>query len=106
MFEETIFLPQIFAKTACCRKNYAPKRLVLQAVLKKKKFGKFVYSHSCRFIDFSYSQFFQCYELVLSDVFEINLDDKQTDLLRLIIDNENFILAAKKDIDNFGINLV
>lgn len=71
-----------------------------------KQFGALNYKYCSRFLDFGYTSIYQCYELVLADIYEIKLDDNQETLLRKLLTQDNeFILASKEDIENEGINL-
>lgn len=71
-----------------------------------KQFGILNYKYCSRFLDFGYTSIYQCYELVLADIYEIMLDDKQENLLRKLLTQGNeFILASKNDIENEGVKL-
>lgn len=73
--------------------------------IKTKNFGTLNYSFDARFIDFTYSSIYQCYELVLADIYDIKLTNNQVSLLQELIRNGNFILASAKDVETFGVNL-
>lgn len=71
-----------------------------------KQFGMLNYKYCSRFLDFGYTSIYQCYELVLADIYEIKLDEKQENLLRKILtQGDEFMLASKEDIENEGVKL-
>lgn len=70
-------------------------------------FGIFTYYFRNRFIDFAYSSIYECYELVLADIYEVKLNESQEKILRNIIKERknNYVLASVEDIKNQGIRI-
>ena len=72
-----------------------------------KQFGSLAYSFVARFINFGYTSVYQCYELVLADILDVHLDEKQKTTIREICKNnkKDFLLASTNDILSQGVNL-
>lgn len=70
-----------------------------------KKFGVLKYSFDCRFIDeVKYTSIYKCYELLIADIYNVILDEKQERLLQTLINNENIMFATESEINCLGVD--
>ena len=71
------------------------------------EFGSFNYSFANRFIsDVKYSSYYLCYELLIADVYDVELSDEQTDILRQLAkeNSDKLYLASTKEIESHGVD--
>ena len=75
-------------------------------ILDKDTFGDLIYKYCGRHItDVEYGDFFECYELLLADIIEVRLTDKQEELFRKLMEktDNQYIFATFKEIKTGGV---
>ena len=75
-------------------------------ILDKDTFGDLTYKYCGRHItDVEYGNFFECYELLLADIIEVRLTDKQEELFRKLMEktDNQYIFATFKEIKTGGV---
>lgn len=75
-------------------------------ILEKDTFGDLTYKYCGRHItDVEYGNFFDCYELLLADIIEVRLTDKQEELFRQLIKKttDQYIFATFNEIKTGGV---
>lgn len=75
-------------------------------ILDKDTFGDLIYKYCGRHItDVEYGDFFECYELLLADIIEVRLTDKQEELFRKLMEktDNQYIFAKFNEIKTGGV---
>ena len=75
-------------------------------ILDKDTFGDLIYKYCGRHItDVEYGDFFECYELLLADIIEVRLTDKQEELFRKLMEktDNQYIFAKFNEIKTSGV---
>ena len=75
-------------------------------ILDKDTFGDLTYKYCGRHItDVEYGNFFECYELLLADIIEVRLTDKQEELFRKLMEktDNQYIFAKFNEIKTGGV---
>ena len=75
-------------------------------ILDKDTFGDLTYKYCGRHItDVEYGDFFECYELLLADIIEVRLTDKQEELFRKLMEktDNQYIFAKFNEIKTGGV---
>lgn len=75
-------------------------------ILDKDTFGDLTYKYCGRHItDVEYGNFFECYELLLADIIEVRLTDKQEELFRKLMEktDNQYIFATFNEIKTGGV---
>ncbi|HGF8104594.1 TPA: hypothetical protein QFG02_002028 [Enterococcus faecium] len=75
-------------------------------ILDKDTFGDLTYKYCGRHItDVEYGDFFECYELLLADIIEVRLTDKQEELFRKLMEktDNQYIFATFNEIKTGGV---
>ena len=75
-------------------------------ILDKDTFGDLIYKYCGRHItDVEYGDFFECYELLLADIIEVRLTDKQEELFRKLMEktDNQYIFATFNEIKTGGV---
>ena len=75
-------------------------------ILDQSEFGILKYNYCGRhFTDLSFSDHFQCYELLMADIIDVRLTNKQEDLFRnLNKESEKYYFATTSEIKSLGVN--
>ncbi|NSR94422.1 hypothetical protein HRF99_14155 [Enterococcus faecalis] len=75
-------------------------------ILNKNKFGDLIYKYCGRHMtDVQYSNYFDCYELLLADIVEVILNDEQEQLFRDLMEksDKRYMFATFSDINAGGV---
>ena len=71
----------------------------------KKQFGALRYSFKSRFIsNVQYSSLYECYEILLADIYEFNLTNEQEQLLKELGNQKNIKFVTEAEINRLGID--
>ena len=93
------------AETLDVRREFI-EELFTTNILDKDTFGDLTYKYCGRHItDVEYGDFFECYELLLADIIEVRLTDKQEELFRKLMEktDNQYIFATFNEIKTGGV---